>query len=56
MVIIDDKIGLIGYYPTGGSGGDAPLYLIKEDEMSLLTPFIKYFNSIKDNGKRIIPK
>jgi hypothetical protein len=56
MVIIDDKIGLIGYYPTGGSGGDAPLYLIKEDEMSLLTPFIKYFDTIKSGGKKIIPE
>jgi hypothetical protein len=56
MVIIDDKIGLVGYYPTGGPGGSAPLYLIKKDKLSLLTPFIKYFNSIKDSGEKIIPK
>ncbi len=56
MVIIDDTIGLIGYYPKRRPGGTSPLYLIKKDDLSLLTPFIKYFNSIKDSGKRIIPK
>lgn len=54
MVIIDDNKGLIGYYPTRSPGGESPLYLIKRDDLSLLTPFIKYFNSIKDNGKRNI--
>jgi hypothetical protein len=32
MAIIDDKIGLIGYYPKGRSGGESPLYLIKEEK------------------------
>jgi hypothetical protein len=56
MVIIDDNKCLIGYYPTGRPGGKSPLYLITEGDLSLLTPFIKYFNNIKDSGKRIIPK
>lgn len=56
MVIIDDNIGLIGYYPKGKPGGKSPLYLIKEDNLSLLTPFIKYFNSIKSGGEKIIPE
>jgi len=56
MVIIDVDKGLIGYYPTRRPGGESPLYLIKKGDLSLLTPFIKYFNSIKDSGKRIIAK
>lgn len=56
MVIIDDNIALIGYYPTGKSGSSSPLYLIKKSDLSLLTPFIKCFNTIKSSGNRIIPK
>ena len=56
MVIIDDNIGLIGYYPTRKSGSSSPLYLITKSDLSLLTPFIKVFNTIKSRGNRIIPK
>ena len=55
MVIIDDKKGLISYYPPGRAGSMSPVYVINDRDLSLLTPFIKYFNSIKDSGKRIIP-
>ena len=56
MVIIDDETGLIGYYPTGESGSSSPLYLITKSDLSLLTPFIKCFNTIKSGGNRIISK
>lgn len=56
MVIIDDNIGLIGYYPSGKSGSSSPLYLINKSDLSLLTPFIKCFNTIKFSGNKIIPK
>ena len=56
MVIIDDNIGLIGYYPSGKSGSSSPLYLINKSDLSLLTPFIKCFDTIKFSGNKIIPK
>ena len=54
MVIIDDKKGLISYYPPGHAGSMSPVYVINDHDLSLLTPFIKCFNTIKDGGKKII--
>ena len=54
MVIIDDNIALIGYYPARRVGAGSPLYLIKENDLSLLAPVIKCFDAIKSSGNRII--
>lgn len=56
MVIIDDDCGLIGYYPTGRPGSGSPLYLIKKSNLSILIPFLKYFESIKSEDDKIILK
>jgi hypothetical protein len=56
MVIIDDRIGYIGYYPTKQSASYAPLYVLEKGagNLSLLIPLIKHFNNLRDNGKKLI--
>ncbi len=56
MVIIDDKIGYIGYYPTNRSASHAPLYVMErhEDKYSLLNPLIKYFDNLRSNGRKVV--
>ncbi|MFF0528088.1 hypothetical protein ACFYT3_06830 [Nocardia amikacinitolerans] len=55
MLIIDEKIGYIGYYPTDRSASHAPLYVLErsDEKYSLLVPLMKQFEHLKSTGVRL---
>ncbi|MEV0294712.1 hypothetical protein [Nocardia sp. NPDC050710] len=55
MLIIDGKIGYIGYYPSDRSASHAPLYVMEraDEKFALLVPLMKQFEHLKSTGTRL---
>lgn len=55
IIMRDEERALVGWYPIGHTGYDAPLYEMKCDvETSFFAPIERWMNSIERNAKRII--
>lgn len=54
MIIVDSVYARISYYPIGKPDNGAPYYVLNDKgDYTLINPFIKYFDGLKERSKKV---